>query len=288
MEEIVVKKPVSSLKKVSQERIDKVIELHDSGHSQNYIAKELSMTCRTAQAILESTGRKRTRSEQSYYHHKTSTLREDAFDVITDESAYWLGFLYADGYITNPEKRSTIGIILKGEDEAHLVKFMEFLKAPQEIRKSSTTIQGKVYPNVSIKIGSQRLHQKLMEWGFTHTKSHDAKPPETLKYNRHFWRGMIDGDGYIGIIKTKEKYRANGRKRLHICGTQEMVQGFSEFLKVSGIIHNRATSYNSKGLPIFEVGDTTAIKALHLLYKDSTVYLDRKYQKYLDCISLNN
>jgi len=294
MEEEIVKKPVSSLKKVSQERRDKVIELHDAGHSQNYISTVLSMTCRTAQAILEASGRKRTRSEQSYFHHKTSTLKEDAFDVIdTEEKAYWLGFIYADGFITNPNAKSSkkynVGILLKKDDIGHLEKFKQFLDAPQKITLGTSTIKGidKTYYNARINIGSQKLHKKLQNWGITWNKSYDAKPPEEMKTNRDFWRGVVDGDGYLGIVNDKS--RAKGRKRLHLCGTIDMVQGFKDFLVSNGIgTTYEVVSVRESMQYKMEVSSTMAEKAVKLLYEGSTVYLERKYQRYLEIIKENS
>ena len=55
-----------------------------------------------------------------YYYNK------HFFDVIdTEEKAYWLGFMYADGYITSKSFR--IGLSLAIKDIEHLRKFNAFL-----------------------------------------------------------------------------------------------------------------------------------------------------------------
>ena len=52
-------------------------------------------------------------------------------EIQTEEDAYWLGFIYADGSITyTPDKkciRYVLEIGLKEEDSAHLEKFKAFI-----------------------------------------------------------------------------------------------------------------------------------------------------------------
>jgi len=256
-----------SLQRTSLDKAEQIIELYSKGHSQSYIEKELNTTKKTIRSILLRKGILRTKEEQTKYIHLDTTLREDAFDLIDDDSAYWLGFMYADGYITNPETTTAIGILLKESDIHHLEKFKEFLKAPQKIYHDEK------YGNVKIKIGSQRLHQKLMDWGFTNNKSYDAKPPEFLKYNRHFWRGMIDGDGYVGIV--------NSYPRIHLCGTKEIVDGFKDFIIQSGIITEaNVRKENDKELHTFYVTSEKAKQVGKLLYTKADTYLDRKLEAY--------
>ena len=54
-------------------------------------------------------------------------INETIFDVIdTEEKAYWLGFLYADGYVSNHDKnknRNVIELTLALNDFSHIKKF---------------------------------------------------------------------------------------------------------------------------------------------------------------------
>ena len=267
-----------TLSRTTLETTQKVIELYQQGFSQNHLERTLHMTRKTIRTILENEGIKRTKSGQSFHHHLTSTLRENAFDVLNDETAYWLGFLYADGYITNPEQANVIGVLLQEGDFKHIEKFKDFLKAPQNI------YYDKKNKSVKLKLGSQRLHQTLQNWGFTHNKSYDAKPPEVLKYNRHFWRGVIDGDGHLGIHTTKW----GTYPRVSICGTKEMVEGFKDFLLLSGVDTDaKVLKEKDRELHTFTVSAGLANGAAKILYENCNDYLDRKYQKYLDHFSLN-
>ena len=149
------------------------------------------------------------------------------------------------------------------------------MKAPNKIWHRH---DGK-YGNVKIAIGSQRLHAQLMRWGFTQNKSYDATPPEVLKYNRHFWRGVVDGDGYLGTT--------NDRKIIHLCGTKDMVEAFRTFLAYSGV-NTDAQVAKTKGKELHTfciAGKALPLGAAKLLYDRANYYLDRKHNEYLSWIT---
>ena len=49
--------------------------------------------------------------------------------ISSEESAYWLGFLYADGCMSED---SRIGVMLKSSDKHHLEKLKDFLEWDNE------------------------------------------------------------------------------------------------------------------------------------------------------------
>ena len=62
----------------------------------------------------------------------THTFNKDYFEEIdTEEKAYWLGFIYADGSI-NPSKNG-LEISLKYSDKTHLQKFKKSIKYSRDI-----------------------------------------------------------------------------------------------------------------------------------------------------------
>ena len=76
---------------------------------------------------------------------------------------------------------------------------------------------------VFISFYSNRIVDKLAEYGIVIRKSKIAKVPEQLKNNRHFWRGMIDGDGWVTRhIKTDCPL-------VGFCGTIDIVNSFINF-----------------------------------------------------------
>lgn len=77
---------------------------------------------------------------------------DNIFSLIdTEEKAYWLGFLYADGYIRKGENNH-ISIVLQQRDINHLVKFKKFLNSPAKV--SDKIVNG--YNEVSFAISRKR------------------------------------------------------------------------------------------------------------------------------------
>ena len=51
-------------------------------------------------------------------------INHNYFEIInTEEKAYWLGFIYADGYVQSNRNTKNIGITLSNIDYNHLIKF---------------------------------------------------------------------------------------------------------------------------------------------------------------------
>ena len=109
--------------KISKEKYDFIVNLYKEGKTLKEVGKIFNVTDRTILNILDSIGiKRRTISEAK----RKLKIDETVFDIVTDESAYWIGFLMADGYIVETKKCSpTLGITLI--DKEHLYKFKNFL-----------------------------------------------------------------------------------------------------------------------------------------------------------------
>ena len=142
---------------------------------------------------------------------RTNQIKEDVFDTITEESAYWIGFILADGNVYHPPKRSKqLNIGLAEKDWEHLEKFKKFVGSDKQLYYNKGGVFLSIYSN--------RIVEKLAEYGIVPRKSKIAKVPDTLKDNRHFWRGMIDGDGWVN------------HSLLGLCGTFDVILCFKEFI----------------------------------------------------------
>jgi len=204
-------------------------------------------------------------------------LNRHAFDSISEDSAYWIGFLMADGCV---DSQNRITIRLKASDIGHLVKFKDFMQSGSAIRNSvggsGTEIRG-------ITVCSKDLTIKLGEYGVKPNKSLDAVCPGILLDNRDFWRGVVDGDGSLNQ-SHKDRPLSTGYIRFSLCGSYTMMHQFQDFLRIQlgfdGIYRNHGK------IAEIQVNGSKAKKLVEYLYARSTVYLDRKYEtaiKFIQC-----
>ena len=62
-------------------------------------------------------------------------VNESYFDILNDNSAYWLGFLYADGYVRMKDGRSgELKLKLKDTDKNHIEKFLSEIESNHSIK----------------------------------------------------------------------------------------------------------------------------------------------------------
>jgi hypothetical protein len=192
---------------------------------------------------------------------RTNQIIENAFDIITEESAYWIGFLLADGNIYHPKKRSKqLNIGLADRDWEHLEKFKKFIGSNKPLYYNKDGVFLSIYSN--------RIVEKLAEYGIIPKKSKIAKVPDILKNDRHFWRGMIDGDGWVTLAKT-------GYPIVGLCGTIEVITNFMNFVGKRVVILLKGDNFGQLKY------DCTSAKILvKKLYDNATIFLRRKHNKY--------
>lgn len=201
------------------------------------------------------------------YHIKYK-FDEKSFETLSDSSAYWLGILFADGYI-NWETFAQPQLVFGLKDKDHLEKYKSFLKSDHTILKQTCRTKIKkdgTFPITwRINVNSRKMCEDIKKYGFE-----EENPCEMLMDNRHFWRGFIDGDGSLFEIK--------GKLYLSAVGKYEILEKFKLF--VIARIKNINPSIN-KHKSIFDLGfGTWASRELaEILYKDSPEdhRLERKY-----------
>jgi intein/homing endonuclease len=262
--------------------IIKITELYNSGLNGPQIAKLYNVCKKTITNLLLKNGIKlRNRSDLN----RKYKLNESYFSTIdTQDKAYILGILYADGCIL--EKSKTIKISLK-ESDNHILKkissliYIDYRPLDREICKNS-------YSNNTIintlRICSLIMYVDLLVHGLTPRKSLTLEFPKTIPNNlmSHFLRGYLDGDGWISV--TTRKYKGNPSTKRIRCGflcSKEFSVELINFLnnlnvKSSIVIDHRCSQ-------IYDVRITSNKSSkilLDFIYKDATIYLQRKYSKY--------
>jgi len=216
---------------------------------------------------------------------RTYALDDSFFDVIdTEAKAYWLGFVNADGCVragpvgTAGWQRHALSVKLQASDFGHLEKMKADLSAENPVLsvKGRTEAQA----GAEITLSSQRLVESLIRLGVTPRKSLTATPwdgPDHLM--RHYWRGMVDGDGTI----VKHPGPRN-KWHLRFLGSEPVVEAFRVW--ASAACGSAADKYPKAKIWSWTVGGLAAPQALvRVLYDGSTVCLDRKYELALELMA---
>lgn len=208
-------------------------------------------------------------------------LNEHYFDKIdTEEKAYFLGMLFADG--TNNGYRVKLSLV--DSDKKLLNKLNNLIhKRPlayQKGYKCKSQSTGKIYqgrPQYVLTILSYHVSKTLNNHGMVPRKSLILKFPKTVPKHliHHFCRGYFDGDGHVSNKKRKENY--SGRiYRCSVLGTKQFLTCFKKYAKLPDIKVSP-----SKGIYVLYFGGRhQTLTLLNWLYKNATIYLDRKYKVY--------
>lgn len=211
------------------------------------------------------------------YQNK-SRLDEHVFDSIdTEEKAYWLGFLFADGNISHTGNRLEVRLSIK--DLSHLEKFRKFLKLTTEIRTGICNGNGFCH----LAVRNKHLWHTLDSLGCHPRKSLILEFPDfsifsDIKLIKHFIRGYIDGDGCLTIYKGRNSYRTT----INLVGTEKFLTVVRRLFYDEGYIQNKScTNWENKAYSL-EFSDLPSRRIARLLYEKATIYLERKYNKYLE------
>lgn len=165
--------------------------------------------------------------------NKSAHLNENYFHNINSERpAYWLGYIMADGFVWERLKKLVIDISAK--DYNLLCAFKEDLQCTNKIRVFNQVDKrrNKVYKKALFSVTSEKLYNDLLSYGCIPKKSLILEFPSMLPKHciRHWIRGYIDGDGYLGI-----SYRKNRLPELKfsIVGTENTLLGIKKEMNLN-------------------------------------------------------
>ena len=205
-------------------------------------------------------------------------LNENCFDSMnSEEQFYWLGFMYADGNISKEGNR--IEIRLSINDINHLEKFRKFLQLTTKIRTGETN--GIKFCHLSVR--NKHLWNKLNSLGCVSNKSLILTFPKIQLFTKkeyilHFIRGYVDGDGCLSLTKDNDKIRT----RISIIGTESFLISVNKIFGNKGYLRSKETdNYKNKAFEL-KFSDLPSRKLARYLYENATIYLDRKYERFLE------
>ncbi len=223
---------------------------------------------------------------------RKNAAKTDFFEMIdTEEKAYFLGLWCADG-CTGQNKRGCYqsALSLTKADDLLLERLNELLyPIGHEIytfdgyvdrRKSGKSCIVKPYS--SIFVYGKEFSENLQAKGCLQRKTISLQFPSEQQVPRafvhHFVRGYFDGDGSIGIYPTKPKPNRKRYPRAAIVSSFGFNRGLQSYLLTQGIFSIVKPKSSVSELVIGRTEDCK--RFMEFIYKDSTIHLPRKLEKF--------
>ena len=217
-------------------------------------------------------------------HGRIHSFSQNYFDIIDNEhKAYWLGYLYADGCISKinsyDKLPGRIKLNLSTEDRVIIETFLKDIKA--DTIKIKDYIPKGTYSTNSMStasINSTSLCKGLLQHGVFPNKTNNLVFPwNSLQPNlyNHFIRGLFDGDGSI-------------HENFTITSNKELLLDIQKILVINcnlNILELIPYKNKPKSFDLQYGGRLQLQRIFEYLYKDSTIHLQRKYDKFVWTIS---
>lgn len=255
-------------------------QMYKSGMSLNDIAKSFHVKYTTVSKYLKKNGI----TIDRYTYH----FDEHYFDDIdTQEKAYILGILWADG--CNFTNKNSVILGLQEQDYELLEQINLLTKNERPLRKQNLNEKNRKWKNYyKLVWQSQHLSSLLESYGMSKDKTLILEFPSWLDNNlySHFIRGYFDGDGCISLRNK------NRSAIINMVGTRMFLEQVSSILKSNtGVdVYVQRDERARDPICVLRCGQKNdVVKILEWLYCGSNIHLQRKYDKYQQFLnSINN
>jgi len=231
--------PKSRKLNFEKKHVDHIIDLHYNKQVRmSYVSYHFGVSIDTLNRVFKDNNLKPKKYWDERYFYRKYKLNDNYFSVIdSDNKAYWLGFLYADGSMI--ENNFCAKLELNTFDTLAIDLFRQDLGTdyPLSHRRSPycNYHDSPNTPNMcGVKITNKNMFNDLCKLGCVPNKSKiltfpsdDVVPRE---FKRSFLRGFTDGDGSVNYTTS------NGKREYRIswCGTSKMMEGIKEYLFACG------------------------------------------------------
>jgi len=199
-------------------------------------------------------------------------LNEHVFDNLDSEAAaYYLGFIYADGYVN---KIANALVVNLAEKDICVVEAMQkFFETdtPVRIEPKISPPTGKVVQSCKLQITSEHLANRLKELGIAPRRPYFSRVLAHLpeRQYRHFIRGYMDGDGSVSLPKWAS---------IRFYGKEDTLSWFLKILGENGASKN-VTVRPGQGISNIGFGGVQCVSIINYLYRDATLFLERKHTR---------
>lgn len=215
-------------------------------------------------------------------YKKPIVVNEDYFECIDNEhKAYWVGFLLADGCIIRCKNKSdTLKFELNIKDKYIIEEFAKDIETDREVKDYKYDKKH----NAQIQIKSNKISQDLSKYGIVPNKTFKIDCIKNIPNYllNHFIRGYFDGDGCAYLYKPKNQNKH--RLRITFCGTENFLKDLNikllNQINTSNINLIDMNKYGSNVFNLRYINYDDINKLYEYMYKDATIFLQRKKEKF--------
>lgn len=199
----------------------------------------------------------------------------DYFKIIDSaEKAYYLGLIYSDGYICsgNYNRTKQVGIALQLQDKYILERLHTNLSLKTKINEYKNSAK--------LVITNLGMYNDLLNLGIIENKSKSDYTMPKINENllNSFVLGYFDGDGCITI-------KNSGAIVVSICCNSKIfLESLQEYLNSNDIktrLNTEKRKLKNNLYVLYLCGRKNQLKFKKLIYKDSPIFLTRKYDKFM-------
>lgn len=257
---------------------DQIFELYKQGKTANEIATILNF--RYHQPIYNFFKKYNLRYNKRVYKRKFTLDENYFYSINTEQKAYILGFICADGYVAKDRlviclskvDTEILEVIKKEFNSTQTLKFYSRIN-PYNSNKSCEMVE--------LQISSTKFVKPLLKMGLGNNKTYTLNS-SVLKFIpkyliKDFLRGYFDGDGNVMYGR---KYLSGIKYNINICGNEEFLLNTYQIYFPS--TNKMYFDKKSKQTFIWKLSSKEKVKQfLYWLYFNSKIHLKRKYKIYL-------
>lgn len=272
------------MRQLSSEEIQEIISLYQEGVSSSKLQKQFRLQYHDIKEILLAQGIQVRTHRESRIKYKRN---ENYFSQIdTPEKAYWLGFIYADGFITKRTNGNPVFGLTLGEKEPleNLNKCLESNKPIGEYKKVNSYSDKSI--EYKLAFNSSKMVEDLERWGVVENKTFKLQFPTFLSESLipHFVRGYFDGDGSVFLHIQKVNNKEYVMLGVQFAGIEQFLRQLATHINAE----NKVYRDNRKQTDCWKIqlqSNIECLKLYHYMYKDANnLFLSRKKNKFDDFI----
>lgn len=234
--------------------------MYIKGESSLFLSKKFGVSQST---VIKTLNKKNIQTRGSIKYNINSNYLDK---IDCSEKAYFLGFSFGDGNIYKPKNKNTyrFTIEIKKSDKEVLERFNQIFSYTKPLYVRSRN--SKWEDTVSFIIYNQNICKKLLSFGIVPNKTLSDEVSYDFKFLNHFIRGLFDSDGHV----SKDSFTL-----LSSLSTSSIIEKFLTNNKIPFTKRKR-----NNNVPLFDYkvySRENLIKLRSLLYKDSKIFLKRKF-----------